>query len=277
MTRCGVVLLVAITLAWGEDKGAEYNALLALDDFRLARQGKEVDYKALRERIGTNLPKATRATQWVVLREVNKAIDRKVGPVTDFHLLCVRVLADYGDDGLEILAKRIRSRSKRHDLRRAIAIALGETSHPKALELLFELAQNRETSVAAEGVRCCAPYARLNEAKHRDIVEWLIDLYAGVSSAAAGRKPDSKQVKRLAALAPVLDGTLRTLTGTAKVEGLKGWQWWFKRNPSGRTPVETPEQTIARLKAENEKLRKRIEELERTLREKGVEAPAGSN
>ena len=65
MTRCGVVLLVAITLAWGEDKGAEYNALLALDDFRLARQGKEIDYKALRERIATNLPKATRATQWI--------------------------------------------------------------------------------------------------------------------------------------------------------------------------------------------------------------------
>ena len=67
------------------------------------------------------------------------------------------------------------------------------------------------------------------------------------------------------------------MTGTTRVEGLKGWLWWFERNPSGRMPVETPEQIIARLKAENEKLRKRIEELERRLREKGMEAPSGSN
>ncbi|MHC4958758.1 MAG: HEAT repeat domain-containing protein [Planctomycetota bacterium] len=149
---------------------------------------------------------------------------------SEAFLKCVsEMLASGGKAGIAKLFRRYKAESKRDGVRRGIAEALGDCGDPKALSTLLKVVHDKAPEVAAAATRGCASYARGAQGKVRkDAMRKLIDRYMKVSDDAAGKKPESREMRMYKAVDPVMKTTLSAFAKGEELDSALAWDAWWR-------------------------------------------------
>jgi hypothetical protein len=230
MRRLAILLLAAAALA---DDEADRAVVPVIRDYYATWQtghgieGVRDRLVPLMKRLGPEYSKSVRFV-------VQQGFDKRKKDLPYRRCLC-EILAAGGDKGMAILMKEYKSSLKDDPLRVAMAESLGACGDDAALDRLLEMAFDKAPEVAAAAVAGCGRYAKVAPDKRKAAVKRLVDLYGKVTDDAAGKAPETKQMKMYEALRPAMNETLKAFTGEA-LDSAAAFKAWWQENATRPWP-----------------------------------------
>jgi len=174
-------------------------------------------------------------TQKSIRNQVDRGLQKKDHSF-QFYRGCADFLCGIGKLGLNKVSKRYSASKKSHAVRLAIAEALTECNKPAAMTILLKISFDKHPPVAAQGIRGVGAYYKCEQDKRKATMKKLIDRYKQVTSAARGKKPESKQIKLYQAVKPALDETLKKLSNGEDLNSYESWASWLSENMTTTWP-----------------------------------------
>ena len=231
-----VLLLASATVA--ADKDADRTVAFAIRDYNnllLGRSGGP-DIHSVQSRIVPNLKDCGAKTRKSICRSLDRGFNTKYPGSKRLQRQTAEMLAAGGKNGISTLYRRYKSSSKRHDLRKDIANALGGCGDDRALETLLKMIHDRDPAVAAAAVAGCGRYKKVKVERRKKALRQLIDRYKKVTDEAAGKEPDAPQRKMYKELKPAMDATLQAMSGGEKLDSALAWDAWLRERMSRPWP-----------------------------------------
>ena len=228
MRRLGLLLLAAAAFA---DKSDDLTAANAMRDYYATLRGEShTTIESVRDRLVPVMQRLSPDVGKSVRYQIQRGFEARKDDLSYQRCLC-EILAAGGGPGIAVLAKEYRSWMKNDPLRTAMAEALGRCGDEKALDPLLDMASDKAPEVAAAAVKACGACPKVKPDKRRAAVKKLVDLYGKVTDDAAGKAPETPQMKMYEAVRPAMNETLKALTGEALDSAAAYKAWWQENAP----------------------------------------------
>lgn len=226
MRHVALLLLAAAALA---EKADDLTAANAMRDYYATLRGEtHVTIENVRDRLVPVMKRLSPDVGKSVRYQVQRGFEEKKGDLA-YQRCLSEILAAGGRAGIAVLFKEYKGWKKDDPLRIAMAESLGACADEEALDPLLDMAFDKAPEVAAAAVKGCASYAKVKPDKRKASVKKLIDLYGKVTDGAAGKAPDTPQMKMYEALRPAMNATLKAFTGEA-LDSAVAYKAWFQEN-----------------------------------------------
>jgi len=226
MRHATILLLAAAALA---DKNDDLTAVNAMRDYYATLRGEtHVTIESVRDRLVPVMKRISPDVAKSVRYQIQRGFEAKKGDL-GYQRCLSEILAAGGRAGIAVLLKEYKGWKKDDPLRIAMAESLGACGDEEALDALLDMAFDKAPEVAAAAVRGCGSYPKVKQDKRKAAVKKLIDLYGKVTDGAAGKAPDSPQMKMYEALRPAMNETLKAFTGEA-LDSAAAFKAWFQEN-----------------------------------------------
>lgn len=226
MRRMSLLLLATLAAA---DDDADAIAIPAIRDYYATLLPNASGIESVRDRLVPVMKRLSPKVGSSVRNVIRRGFDKKYKKDLGYHRCLCEILAAGGDPGINILFKQYKSSMKDDPLRVAMAESLGACGDEEALDPLLKMAFDKTPEVAAAAVRGCASYAKVKPDKRKTAVKTLVDLYGKVTDDAAGKAPETPQMKMYEALRPAMNETLKAFTGEA-LDSAAAFKAWFQEN-----------------------------------------------
>ncbi|MEE8107081.1 MAG: hypothetical protein V3T86_16220 [Planctomycetota bacterium] len=185
--------------------------------------------------LAAGYPSCKPDTRKSIRNQVDKGLQKK-DHAFEFYRGCADFLCGIGKQGLNKVSKRYSASKRTHAVRLAIAESLTECNKPAAMGILLKISFDKYPPVAAQGIRGVGAYYKCKQEKRKATMKKLIDRYKKVTSAARGKKPDSKELKLYQAVKPALDETLKKLSNGEELDSFEAWASWLSENMTTTWP-----------------------------------------
>ncbi len=214
------------------DRGADLAVVGAMRDYyaMLGPGAGEGGIESVRDRLVANFAAASPDTQKSVLRQIDRGFEPKYGKSDSFCAVLCQILAGCGRGGINTLRNRVKASSKRPELRKAAAVALGGCGNDDALDLLLQMSFDADPEVAAAAVTGCAPHAKIKQEKRKAAMRKLVDLYLKATNDTSGKGPESRELRLYNALRPAMNETLKAFSAGEELESAQAWDAWLREN-----------------------------------------------
>lgn len=230
--RYAVFLLLAGVATADDD--ADRIAVGAIRDYYLTLRG-EGGIESVRDRLVPVMKRLSPETGKSVRYVIQQGFGRKYKKDLSYRRCLCEILAAGGGPGMAMLVKEYKSSTKDHALRAAMAESLGACGDDGALDHLLDMAFDKSPEVAAAAVKGCGSYPKVKPDKRKAAVKRLVDLYGKVTDDAAGKAPDTPQMKMYTAIRPAMDETLKAMTGEG-LDSAAAFKAWFQENATKPWP-----------------------------------------
>ncbi|MHC4952827.1 MAG: hypothetical protein ACYTGZ_02980 [Planctomycetota bacterium] len=231
MRWLGIILLLAVPAV--ADKTRERQAAAAVDSamrefYGTLRSKGDGNIASIRDKLIANLPYVGEKTAKSVRNQLDRVFAAKYRRSDSYLKCCAEVIASNGKRGINKLQGRYRKLARSHGTRAVIAEALGDCKNIHALKVLRTIIHDKEPHVAVAAIDGCAKYAGKTKEATNSTMRDLINLYAKVTSKAQGKKADSKERIRYAALKPAFDKALNAFSEGEKLDSAEAWDAWLR-------------------------------------------------
>jgi hypothetical protein len=231
MKHAVILLLAAAAFA---DDDADLVASNAMRDYYATLRGQtHVTIEGVRDRLVPVMKRMSPRVAKSVRYQIQRGFEEKKDLAYQ-RCLC-EILAAGGDAGIAVLYNEYKGSLKNDPLRVAMAESLGACGDEEALDPLLKMAFDKAPEVAAAAVRACGRYPKVKPDKRKAAVKKLIDLYGKVTDDAAGKAPETPQMKMYAALRPAMDETLKAFTGES-LDSAAAFKAWYQENATKPWP-----------------------------------------
>lgn len=224
------LLLLLLAAAAFADDNADRAAVPVIRDYYATLRGDPgYTIESVRDRLVPLMkqlgPETGKSVRYVIQQGFEKKYKKGLG----YKRCLCEILAAGGDAGIAMLVKEYKSSLKDDPLRVAMAESLGACGDAEALDPLLRMASDKAPEVAAAAVKGCGSYPKVRPDKRKAAVKTLVDLYGKVTDDAAGKAPDSPQMRMYTALRPAMNDTLKAFTGEA-LDSAAAFKAWFQEN-----------------------------------------------
>ncbi len=168
--------------------------------------------------------------------QLDRSYKAKYKKDDEFLKYVSQMLAGGGRQGIAKLYGRYKASTKRDGVRVGIAEALGECGDPRALSTLLKLIHDKAPKVAAAAATGCGQYAKVKPKTRKAAMRKLIDRYMQVSDRAAGKKPESIQMRMYKAMDAAMRNTLKAFSGGENLDSALAWDAWYRDNATKPWP-----------------------------------------
>jgi hypothetical protein len=224
--RYTVLLLLAA--AAGADDAADAAAPPIIRDYYATLRGAGPSIESIRDRLVPLMKQFGPETGKSVRYVIQQGFEKKYGKDLSYKRCLCEILAAGGEKGMAMLAKEFRSSRKDDPLRAAMAESLGACGDDAALDHLLDMAFDKAPEVAAAAVRGCGKYPKVKPDKRKTAVKKLIDHYGKITDDAAGKAPETTQMKMYEAVRPAMNETLKAFTGESLDSAAAFKAWWHE-------------------------------------------------
>jgi hypothetical protein len=222
------ILLLLCGAAFARNE-ADMRVANAIREFNMALTGQGGSIHSVRSVIVADLKSCSPKVAKSIRFQLDRGYKKKYKKDESFLKCISEMLAAGGKAGISKLYHRYKAESKRDGVRRGIAEALGDCGDPLALATLLKIVHDKAPEVAATAVRGCASYAQGAAGKVRkDTMRKLIDRYIKVSDGAAGKKPESREMKMYKAVHPAMKTTLSAFAKGEELDSALAWDAWWR-------------------------------------------------
>lgn len=231
--RLATLLLVAA--AAFADRSDDLTAANAMRDYYATLRGEShTTIESVRDRLVPVMQRLSPDTGKSVRNQIQRGFEEKKGDLSYCRCLS-EILAAGGGPGIAVLLKEYKSWMKNDPLRAVMAESLGKCGDPEALDPLLQMAFDKAPEVAAAAVKGCGTCPKVKPDKRKATVKKLVDLYGKVTDDAAGKAPETPQMKMYEALRPAMNETLKALTGEA-LDSAAAYKAWWQENATKPWP-----------------------------------------
>ncbi|HEX5137097.1 MAG TPA: HEAT repeat domain-containing protein [Planctomycetota bacterium] len=221
-------LLLLAGAAFADDQ-ADAAVVPVIRDYYATLSGPTPSIESVRDRLVPLMKQLGPKTGPSVRNVIRRGFDKKYKKELPYLRCLCEILAAGGDPGINLLYKQYEGSKKDDALRAAMAEVLGACGDEEALDPLLKMAFDKTPEVAAAAVAACGKYPKVKEDTRKAAVKKLIELYGKVTDDAAGKAPDSTQMRMYEALRPAMNGTLTAFTGEA-LDSAAAFKAWFQEN-----------------------------------------------
>jgi hypothetical protein len=232
--RCTVFSLL-LTAAAIADDDADAIAIPAIRDYYATLNPNATGIEGVRDRLVPVMGKLGPKVGPSVRNVIRRGFDKKYKKDLAYHRCLCEILAAGGDPGMNILFNEYKSSMKDDPLRVAMAESFGKCGDDEALDFLVKMASDKTPEVAAAAVKGCGNYAKVKPDRRKAAVKTLVDLYGKATDDSAGKAPDAPPMKMYTALRPVMNDTLKAMTGEA-LDSAAAFQAWYQENATKPWP-----------------------------------------
>ncbi|MFI5402855.1 MAG: hypothetical protein ACHQ1G_07965 [Planctomycetota bacterium] len=234
MTRHAMLFLLAAA-AFADDSG-DLAASHAMSDYYATLRGEgHTTIQSVRDRLVPVMKRLSPDVGKSVRNQIQRGFEVKKDDLAYCRCLC-EILAAGGDTGIAVLTKEYGSWKKNDPLRVVMAESLGACGDEKALGSLLKMVFDKAPEVAAAAVKACASYPKVKPDKRKAAVKTLVDLYGKVTDDAAGKAPETPQMKMYEAVRPAMNETLKAFTGEG-LDSAAAFKAWFQENATKPWPA----------------------------------------
>jgi hypothetical protein len=227
-----VLLLAAAAFA---DDEADLVATNAMRDYYATLRGQtHVTIEGVRDRLVPVMKRMSPRVAKSVRYQIQRGFEARQNNVAYQRCLC-EILAAGGNAGIAVLYNEYKGSLKNDPLRVAMAESLGACGDDEALDPLLKMAFDKAPDVAAAAVRGCGKYPKVKPDRRKAAVKKLVDLYGKVTDDAAGKAPETPQMKMYEALRPAMNETLKAFTGES-LDSAAAFKAWFQENATKPWP-----------------------------------------
>ncbi len=227
MRRFALLLLAPLAFA---DRGDDAAAANAIRDYYSTLRGEtDTTIESVRNRLVPLMKSMSPETAKSVRHVIQQGFEKKYKKDLSYRRCLCEILAAGGSAGMAVLVKEFKASTKDDPLRVAMAETLGACGDDGALKHLLDMAFDKAPEVAAAAVKGCGSYAKVKPDKRKAAVKTLVDLYGKVTDDAAGKAPDTPQMRVYTAVRPALDETLKAMTGEA-LDSAAAFKAWLQEN-----------------------------------------------
>jgi hypothetical protein len=233
MRHLSLLLLAAAALA---DDDADRAAVPVIRDYYATLRGEShVTIESVRDRLLPLMKRLGPETGKSVRYVTQQGFEKKYRKDLAYRRCLCEILAAGGEPGIAVLLKEYRGSTRDDPLRVAMAEALGACGDEEALDPLLKMAFDKAPEVAAAAVRGCGKYPKVKPDKRKAAVKQLIDRYGKVTDDAAGKAPDTPQMRMYEAVRQAMNETLKALTGEA-LDSAAAFKAWWQENATKPWP-----------------------------------------
>ncbi|MCK6462173.1 MAG: HEAT repeat domain-containing protein [Planctomycetes bacterium] len=227
-----VLLLAAGAFA---DDQADAAANPIIRDYYATLRNESVSIESVRDRLVPLMKRFGPETGKSVRFVIQQGFEKKYKKDVHYKRCLCEILAAGGEPGMAMLFKEYKSSTKDDPLRVAMAESLGACGDEEALDPLLKIAFDKAPEVAAAAVRGCGKYPKVKQDKRKAAVKKLVDLYGKVTDDAAGKAPETPQMRMYEALRPAMNETLKAFTGEG-LDSAAAFKAWFQENGTKAWP-----------------------------------------
>jgi len=227
--------LLLLTAAAFADQQDDLVAVGAMRDYYATLRGEtRTTIGSVRDRLVPVMKRISPDIAKSVRYQIQRGFEEKKADLAYCRCLC-EILAAGGDAGIAVLYKEFNGWKKNDPLRVAMAESLASCGDEAALDRLLKMAFDKAPEVAAAAVKGCGNYAKVKPDRRKAAVKKLVDLYGKVTDDAAGKAPESPQMKMYLALRPAMNETLKAMTGEA-LDSAAAFKAWLQENATKPWP-----------------------------------------
>jgi hypothetical protein len=195
------------------------------------RSGGHAGIDGVRDLVVANLKEASPKYRKSILNQLDMGFKKSYGERDiHFYKCLAEGMAAGGKQGIAKVYRRYKSSLKKEAICIAIVEALGGCGDDEALSTLLKICFDKRPDVASVAVAMCAKYPKVKVKERKSTMRKLIDLYNKVSSDAAGKERDSKQMQMYLKMKPRLDETLSAFSGGEQLDSPQAWDAWLREN-----------------------------------------------
>ncbi len=227
-------LLLLATAAFADDE-ADRAVVPVIRDYYATLRGERDDIGSIRDRLVPLMKRLGPETGKSVRYVIQQGFEKKYKKDLSYKRCLCEILAAGGEPGMAMLVKEYKGSLKDHPLRVAMAESLGACGDEDALDPLLKMAFDKAPDVAAAAVRGCGKYPKVKPDKRKAAVKKLVDLYGKVTDDAAGKAPETPQMRMYEALRPAMNETLKAFTGEG-LDSAAAFKAWFHENATKPWP-----------------------------------------
>jgi hypothetical protein len=227
-------LFLLAAAAFADDSG-DLAASHAMRDYYATLRGEShTTIQSVRDRLVPVMKRLSPDVGKSVRNQIQRGFEVKKNDLAYQRCLC-EILAAGGGTGIAVLTKEYGSWKKNDPLRAVMAESLGACGDEKALDPLLKMAFDKAPEVAAAAVKASASYPKVKPDKRKAAVKTLVDLYGKVTDDAAGKAPETPQMKMYEAVRPAMNETLKAFTGEG-LDSAAAFKAWFQENATKPWP-----------------------------------------
>ncbi len=230
--RITLSLILLALPALADSRAADAGLYQAMRQYHVVlRSGGDSGIDSVRDLVVANLKDASPKYRKSILNQLDMGFKKKYGDRgIHFYKCLAEGMAAGGKQGIAKVYRRYKSSLKKEEICIAIAEALGACRDDEALSTLLKICYDKRPDVASVAVAMCANYPKVKVKERKATMRKLIDLYNKVSSDAAGKERDSKQMKMYLKMKPRLDKTLSAFSGGENLDSAQAWDAWLREN-----------------------------------------------
>ncbi|MHC4549474.1 MAG: hypothetical protein ACYTEZ_11935 [Planctomycetota bacterium] len=225
----GLAVLLLLAGAARADRNADLAAAAAIREYYRTLRPNQPGIETVRDRLVPIMQDLSPKTGKSIRNVIRRGFDRKYGKDLPYLRCLCEILAAGGKPGIAILGRQYRTSRKNEELCVAMAEVFGECRDPLALNELLKMMHDKRPPVAAAAVKSCAAYAKVKQDKRKEAVKKLVQRYGKVTDLAAGKGPETVQMKMYLALKPAMNTTLKDFTGQ-ELNSAAAYQAWLSEN-----------------------------------------------
>ncbi len=236
--RALVLLMLCGAVSAGREDDLEVaRAIRSFTYLLMGRQpGSPSTIGGVRTVIVQHLKKCSPKVAKSIRFQLDRSYKKKYKRDDEFLKHVSRMLASGGKQGIAKLYGRYKASSKRDGVRVGIAEALGECGDKSALSTLLKIIHDKAPEVAAAAVTSCSVYAKVKPKTRKNAARKLIDRYMKVSDGAAGKKPESREMRMYKAVDAAMKECLKAFSGGESLDSALAWDAWWRDNATKPWP-----------------------------------------